>query len=110
MTCPACTEASRSPNWGIFIAGCRGCCARSIARSKPFFDSRTTGVQTREYRALLDQVGTKVDGAHVTHADVIAAFNIDASVRALASVMQTPIADPALQEQRDPTLDWETSP
>lgn len=68
MTCPACTEAERSPHWGEFIAGCRGCCARAASRSPQFHDSRKAGTQTRGYRALLEQFGLTHDEVRQAHA------------------------------------------
>lgn len=37
------------------MSGCVGCCARAAARSPEFHESRTSGTQTRKYRALLEQ-------------------------------------------------------
>jgi hypothetical protein len=84
MTCPACQAAATTPHWGAFHAGCRGCCARSIARSHVFFAARqadnTAGPETRKYRQLLEQVG----GLHkppIAHSEVMAAFKADAMNR-----------------------------
>jgi hypothetical protein len=96
MTCPACTAAATTPHWGVFHAECRGCCARSIARSPQFFEARTTGTQTRKYRALLEQIGGLVSPP-VTHNEVRAAFEADAMNRPAAAQQQT---------ERDPTLEW----
>jgi hypothetical protein len=89
--CLACAEARVTPHWGAFYANCRGCCARSIARSPQFFEARSTGSQSRKYRALLEQVGGLVKPP-VTHDEVRAAFELDAAHRK--------------QDERDPTLEW----
>lgn len=68
--CSACKSASTSPAWGEFRAGCRQCSARAASRSPQFYDARRKGVQTREYRALLEQFG-------LTHEEVNAAFHAD---------------------------------
>lgn len=81
MSCPACQRAAETPHWGEFFADCRGCCARSIARSHVFWSARqadnVTGPETRKYKQLLEQVG----GLHkppITHSEVMAAFKADA--------------------------------
>jgi hypothetical protein len=81
--CPACTTAATDPSWGEFIADCRGCCARSIARSPEFFEARKAGTQTRKYRALLEQVGALVQPP-VTHDEVRAAHAADAHAKEAA--------------------------
>lgn len=78
-TCPACAAAAAAPAYE-FRAGCRGCCARSIARSPQAFEARRGGRQTRAYRALLEQVGGLCDPP-VTHAEVVAAHAADAANR-----------------------------
>jgi hypothetical protein len=55
----------------MFYADCRKCDARAVSRSPEFFEARTTGTQTREYRALLKRLG-------VTHEEVLQAFESDA--------------------------------
>lgn len=62
-------SARRSAHW-YFTAHCRGCCARSAARSPHFFDSRKTERQTTGYRMLLQQFG-------LTHDEVKAAYAAD---------------------------------
>ena len=79
--CPACAAAAAGPHYE-FHASCRGCCARTIARSPAFFEARSAGRQTPAYRELLRSVG----GLHkppVEHAEVRAAAEIDA--RAVAA-------------------------
>jgi hypothetical protein len=80
MTCQSCEVAAIEPCWS-FAMGCRGCCARSIARSPQFFAGRrednATGPEARKYRELLRQVG----GLHkppITHREVLEAFKADA--------------------------------
>lgn len=77
--CVDCQAAAREVHHG-FRAGCRGCCARSIARSQQAFEARKTGAQTRGYRGLLAQVGGLVD-PKLTHDDVKAAAAADAALR-----------------------------
>lgn len=81
--CPDCAAAAIEPHWG-FRASCRGCCARSIARSPQFFEARKVGgkagLETRAYRALLAQVGALFDPP-VSHEDVLNAAGADASTR-----------------------------
>jgi hypothetical protein len=76
MPCQSCEVAAVERCWS-FAMGCRGCCARSIARSPQAFEARKAGQQTRAYRELLRQVG----GLHkpeITHSEVVAAFRADA--------------------------------
>jgi hypothetical protein len=84
--CPACATATERPHWE-FRADCRGCCARSIARSPQFFAARkvggAAGPEVRAYRALLEQVGGLVKPA-LTHDDVRAAYAADALNRETA--------------------------
>lgn len=40
-----------------FRMGCLGCCARAASRSPQYRKARDTGMQQRDYRALLDQFG-----------------------------------------------------
>jgi hypothetical protein len=56
----------------MFYADCRQCDARAVSRSPEFFEARTTGKQTREYRALLTRLS-------VTHEEVLQAFEADAT-------------------------------
>jgi hypothetical protein len=87
VTCPACTAAAASPSHS-FNANCRGCCARSISRSPQFFESRKQGAQTRAYRTLLEQIGGLVQPP-VTHAEVRAAFSVDAANRPKVTTDET---------------------
>lgn len=59
MNCPACTAATQRASH-FFMANCRGCAARTVARMPQF----------REYRRLLEQM-------HVTHLEVVAAATTD---------------------------------
>ena len=68
--CLNCAEAACGDHWG-FTQGCVMCLGRSIARSPQFFEARTTGQQSRRYRALLEQFG-------VTHQQVLDAAAADA--------------------------------
>lgn len=74
--CQACADAATAPAY-VFHANCRGCCARSIARSPQFFEARKAGIQTRAYRAILEQIGAQVQPP-LTHAEVVAAHAADA--------------------------------
>lgn len=76
-SCRHCDEAKEGPCW-YFTAGCRGCCARSAARSPHFHESRRRGSQTSGYRMLLEQFG-------LTHAEVRAAHEVDHETKAAAS-------------------------
>lgn len=58
--CPACTAAATQRASGYFMANCRGCTARTVARMPQF----------REYSRLLEQM-------HVTHLEVLAAAATD---------------------------------
>jgi hypothetical protein len=78
VSCPNCTTAAQEgASWGGFTMHCRGCCARSIARSPEFHEARTTGTQTRKYRAVLQQVGSLVTPP-ITHDEVRQAHAADA--------------------------------
>jgi hypothetical protein len=81
MTCPACTAATEAPAF-VFYAGCRGCTARTIARSQTFWQARqandSNAPETLRYREMLAQVG----GGHIpplAHSEVMAAFKSDAA-------------------------------
>lgn len=63
--CHACIAASEWAS-GLFVAGCKGCDARQIARGPDFHRCRTAGRQDKAYRDLLTRAG-------VTHEEVIAA-------------------------------------
>lgn len=73
MTCPDCTRAA-SDVWGGFRTGCQGCKARAVARSPAFAESRSKGLQTREYRQVLDKL-------QVTHQEAVEAFSNDFQAR-----------------------------
>ena len=53
MTCEAC----QGPACGLYVAGCRGCALRSIARSPEFFASQQAKVITPAYAARLQVLG-----------------------------------------------------
>lgn len=69
MTCSDCDRAAKKRHHG-FSAGCRGCAARSLVRSPHWRRVQQAGVQDRQYRAALQQMG-------VTHDDVCAAAAAD---------------------------------
>jgi hypothetical protein len=78
--CPDCTAAAAGTHWE-FSADCRGCCARSIARSPQFFEARKAGDKhDRKYRALLEQIGGLCKPP-VTHNEVSQAAASDAALR-----------------------------
>lgn len=69
-TCGACAEAAEAVSHA-FTGGCKGCCARAVARSPQAFKARSTGDKYEpSYRALLEQFG-------ITHNDVLAAYKAD---------------------------------
>lgn len=74
--CPACAAAADYPAY-VFHANCRGCCARSIARSPQFHAAHKAGIQTHDYRRILEQIGAQVQPP-LTHAEVVAAHAADA--------------------------------
>ena len=69
MNCTDCTAAAEKSHHG-FAAECAGCRARAVARSIKFSEAVKTGVQSRDYRRVLDQCG-------VTHDEVKAAAVAD---------------------------------
>lgn len=71
--CHDCEQASVKP-WHAFTAGCRGCCARALARSPHFRRVRDAGSLDRQYRAALAQFGLE-------HAEVRAAAERDREQR-----------------------------
>jgi hypothetical protein len=79
VTCPACTAAATTPHWEFF-ANCRGCCARSIARSPQFFEAHKAGIQTHAYRRILAQIGALHEPA-IAHDEVRQAHAADAANR-----------------------------
>jgi hypothetical protein len=68
-SCEFCVASAAGRCHG-FRFDCRGCAARTAARSQPFAESRKAGKQTQEYRHLIDSFG-------VTHDEVIAAARAD---------------------------------
>lgn len=69
MNCPDCAAAAAQP-WHAFRASCRGCSARSLARSPAFFESRRDRVQHKAYRDALKRTGLE-------HFEVVDAFAKD---------------------------------
>lgn len=53
MSCPACTEAMRSPHSGMFQADCQDCTARALAHSPICFEAAQAGAITPAYRDAL---------------------------------------------------------
>jgi hypothetical protein len=74
--CEDCTLAARQLHHG-FRAKCSGCAARAAARSPHFARVKTSGMQDRAYRGLLEQF-------ELTHDQVKAAAAADAEGRAEA--------------------------
>lgn len=52
--CPDCLQAAQKMHHG-FAMGCRGCCARAIARGPNFREAKKAGRQTPNYRGELAQ-------------------------------------------------------
>lgn len=73
MTCKDC-EAAAEKVWGVFVAGCKGCQARAVARSPQCFEAARTGRQTAAYRELLARFD-------VTHQQVLEAAQRDFQCR-----------------------------
>lgn len=69
MRCEDCALCAKKP-WHGFSNGCRGCVARSVARSPEYAIARREGRQTAAYRALLQRLG-------VTHEEARAAAKGD---------------------------------
>lgn len=69
MTCTACEKAAAKVSH-LFIGGCQGCAARSVARGQDFRRVRKLGVQDHRYRLALQQF-------KVTHDEVKAAAAAD---------------------------------
>jgi hypothetical protein len=69
MACDFCAQAAREMCHD-FSARCRGCIAREVARSQPFFESRRARAWSDEYRGLIARLG-------VTHDEVLAAAKTD---------------------------------
>ncbi len=57
-------EACDKPHGGLFIAGCRGCGIRSLARGPLFFAAAQAGKLTREYRRALLALGSDAAAVH----------------------------------------------
>ena len=62
MTCPGCDK----PEGGLYIAGCRGCRLRLIARGPWYAESMRDGKLTPAYRAQLAGLGVPA----AVHAEV----------------------------------------
>jgi hypothetical protein len=67
--CKACAKAAARVSHE-FHAGCRGCAARSLVRGPHFRRVQQAGMQDRQYRGALQQMG-------VTHEEVRAAAAAD---------------------------------
>lgn len=74
--CTSCASAARELSHA-FTNGCQGCAARAVARGPNFKRVRHAGMQDRQYRALLHQMG-------VTHEQVKEAAAADFMGRAAA--------------------------
>jgi len=72
-TCPACEKAAAKVSHE-FRMGCRGCAARSIVRGPHFKRVQLAGMQDRQYRGALAQLG-------VTHEEVRAQAAVDMLLR-----------------------------
>ena len=70
--CPDCAAAATEPHHG-FRSGCKGCQARSFARSMLYWQASMSGKQFAAYREQLGRLG-------LTHADVKAAAAADALI------------------------------
>lgn len=68
--CQDCTASARQMHCG-FRSDCVGCCARVVARSPQFFNSRKAGRQSRDYLALLETF-------RLSHQQVLDAHKADA--------------------------------
>jgi hypothetical protein len=81
MTCPACTAATEGSSY-LFYAGCRGCTARTIARSQTFWQARqandSNAPETLRYREMLAAVGGGFTPP-IAHSEVMVAFKSDAA-------------------------------
>lgn len=53
-------EGCAKPAGGVYIASCRACSLRKIARSLEYWKSRAMGKLTPEYLALLAELGDPV--------------------------------------------------
>ncbi len=54
--CDDCTMSTLKV-WHGFTHGCTGCAARAVARGPHYHRCGATGLQDRQYRAHLDQMG-----------------------------------------------------
>jgi hypothetical protein len=79
--CPACHAAAAGPAF-VFYTQCRGCTARTIARSQTFWQARqandSNAPETLRYREMLAQVGGGFVPS-IAHSEVMAAFKSDAA-------------------------------
>lgn len=69
MICTACTN----PTGGVYVAGCRACTVRRLARSAAFHQSNAAGRRTAEYKRLLTQ--SFGEGWEAGHAEVKAQYD-----------------------------------
>lgn len=56
MTCPACAEAMRNPNTGMYRAGCKECSARALAAAPAHFLAAQAPKLLPEYKNALQAV------------------------------------------------------
>ena len=62
MTAPC--EGCARPEGGLYIASCRDCSLRHIARGPDYFASAAEGAPTERYRAQLAALGGKPSAIH----------------------------------------------
>lgn len=60
---PKCAGCA-SPSEGLFIAGCRACSIRCLARGPLYFAAAQAGKLTREYRQALLVLGSDAAAVH----------------------------------------------
>lgn len=66
MTCPDCTAAQVSADWGGYHAHCQGCQVRALANGMEFFAALAERRITSAYRAALrTQFGDEADAGHL---------------------------------------------
>ena len=75
-TCDNC-EVAAQRLWHGFTGGCKGCCARAVARSPQYFAAQQAGKITPDYRRLLQQF-------ELQHEEAKAARAADFEARAAA--------------------------
>jgi hypothetical protein len=54
--CECCALAELKPRSGLIFAGCRGCEARSLAKSPSFWEAAKAEAMTPAYRDALQQI------------------------------------------------------